>query len=133
MVGTLYFLLRQNDSRDFFLIQQLKFKPMIVICLIIVNSECDSIFGTAFTGTIKRLWNGVQKVDDSHAYLIDLVQTGHSGIDSTILNTASFLKQLTTGTASELTLETYHKICKDWKTLYYYCYENNFAFQVQPT
>lgn len=86
---------------------------VVLTCLIAYyHTESNSIFENAFTGTLKRLWDGVRKVDDSHAYLIDLVQTGHHGIDTTILNTASFLKQLTTGTASELTLETYHKICK---------------------
>lgn len=86
---------------------------IVLTCLIISSGESDSMLGATFTGTLKRLWNGVQTVDDTHAYLIDLVQTGHHGIDSTIINTASFLKQLTTGTASELTLETYHKICEE--------------------
>lgn len=78
------------------------------------TKQTDSIFGTSFsgvTGTLKSLWNGAQRIDNTHAQLIDLVHTGYNGIDNRVVSTASYLKQMTAGTMSEMTFGTYHKIC----------------------
>lgn len=93
----------------------LQVRVLVIILIAVFNTESTPIFETfsEVSKSIKGYFQStIDMVDNADSYIIDLVKTGNHAVDRSVLHTASFLKQLTFGTASELTFATYHSLCK---------------------